>query len=202
MSKKTIFNSNNTGHVTKTYQMFFGDSLGLGDTVNVVNKRLERLKEQQRAKGWFPTEVSMVQDRIDMLKVPKDTADLMVKTILWQAVTDSIASRGIGAMLLPHLTNTEAVSAVAEWNRIECLTGDHEVLTPNGWKFITEVTTEDEVAQWDKDTRELKFVNPTDTIKRPHKGKLYHFTDVNGNVDQMVTPNHRMPFWNKECIPN
>ena len=119
--KKTVFNSNNKGHITKTYPMFFGDSLGLGDTVNVVNKRLERLKEQQRAKGWFPTEVSLVQDRIDMLKVPKDTADLMVKTILWQSVTDSIASRGIGAMLLPHLTNTEAVAAVAEWNRIEVI---------------------------------------------------------------------------------
>ena len=43
---RTVFNENNTGHITKTYPMFFGDSLGLMDTVNVVNKEIESLKEK------------------------------------------------------------------------------------------------------------------------------------------------------------
>ena len=45
---RTVFNEQNTGHITKTYPMFFGDSLGLLDTVNVVNKEIENLKEKQR----------------------------------------------------------------------------------------------------------------------------------------------------------
>ena len=45
---RTVFNESNTGHITKTYPMFFGDSLGLVDTVNVVNKEIEMLKEKQR----------------------------------------------------------------------------------------------------------------------------------------------------------
>ena len=43
---KTVFNDKNTGHVVKSYPMFFGDSLGLVDTVNVVNKEIESLKEK------------------------------------------------------------------------------------------------------------------------------------------------------------
>ena len=44
---KTVFNDKNTGHIVKSYPMFFGDSLGLVDTVNVVNKEIESLKEKE-----------------------------------------------------------------------------------------------------------------------------------------------------------
>lgn len=121
---KTVFNKDNQGHLTKNYPIFFGDSLGLLDTVNVTNKRIEALKEQQRSNAWYPTEVSMTQDRQDMINVNRDTADLMVLTISWQHLTDSITGRSIGAMLLPHVTNPEAEVMISEWSNIEFVHGE------------------------------------------------------------------------------
>lgn len=121
---RTVFNSNNTGHITKKYPMFLGDSLGLHDTVNITNKAISDLKEKQRAFSWYPTEISLTQDKSDMLKVNKSTVDLMTLTIHWQHLIDSVAGRSIGAMLLPHVTNSEAEAMIAEWCRIEFVHGE------------------------------------------------------------------------------
>lgn len=101
---RTVFNESNTGHITKTYPMFFGDSLGLVDTVNVVNKDIEMLKEKQRGGRWYPTEISLSQDKQDMTFAPQAIVDIMNLAISWQHTTDSVAGRSIGAMLLPHVT--------------------------------------------------------------------------------------------------
>ena len=116
---RTVFNQNNKGHITKSYPMFFGDNLGMYDSVNITNPRIEELKELQRSMGWFATEVALSQDRSDMKTVNKDTVDLMVKTIMWQSMTDSIAGRSVSALLMPHVTNSEAESMIAEWARME-----------------------------------------------------------------------------------
>lgn len=113
---RTVFNSKNTGHLTKEYPIFFGDSMGMFDTVNIVNPRIEALKELERAQKWFPTEVGLSQDRQDMLTVSKSTVDLLIKTIIWQSMTDGIASRSVAALLSPYVTNPEAEAAIAEWS--------------------------------------------------------------------------------------
>ena len=119
MENRTVFNQDNKGHITKSYPIFFGDSLGMYDSVNITNKKIEELKELQRSMGWFPTEVSLSQDRSDMKSTSKDTVDLLVKTIMWQSMTDSIASRSIAALMSPHCTNSEADCMIAEWSRME-----------------------------------------------------------------------------------
>lgn len=119
MEKRTVFNQNNTGHLTKTYPIFFGEDLGMYDSVNIINKRIEQLKELQRSMAWYPTEVSMSQDRLDMQRTDRDTSELMVKTIMWQSMTDSIASRSIAALMSPHVTNSEADCMISEWSRME-----------------------------------------------------------------------------------
>lgn len=119
---RTVFNENNTGHLTKSYPMFLGDSLGINDTVNTVNKKVAELVELQRSLNWHPTtEVNLTQDRMDMLNSSKDVVELMTLTIGWQSMQDSIAGRSIGALLLPHVTNPEAETLISEWNRMECV---------------------------------------------------------------------------------
>ena len=121
---RTVFNEKNTGHITKQYPMFFGDSLGLLDTVNIVNKEIEDLKEKQRSFRWYPTEINLSQDKQDMLTAPKEIVDLMNKTISWQHLTDSITGRSIGAMFLPHVTNPQAEVMISEWSNIEFVHGE------------------------------------------------------------------------------
>lgn len=121
---RTVFNEKNTGHITKHYPMFLGDSLGLLDTVNVTNEAIEALKEKQRGGRWFPTEIGMAQDRQDMVNAPKNIVDIMSKAISWQHTTDSVAGRSIGAMFLPYVTNPEAEVMISEWSTIEFVHGE------------------------------------------------------------------------------
>ncbi|MBQ0111539.1 MAG: ribonucleotide-diphosphate reductase subunit beta [Bacteroidales bacterium] len=120
----TVFNEKNKGHITKHYPMFLGDSLGLLDTVNVTNEAVEALKEKQRGGRWYPTEISMAQDRQDMVNAPKHIVDIMSMAISWQHTTDSIAGRSIGAMFLPYVTNPEAEVMISEWSTIEFVHGE------------------------------------------------------------------------------
>ena len=121
---RTVFNEKNTGHITKSYPIFLGDSLGLLDTVNVTNEAIEGLKEKQRGGRWYPTEIGMSQDRQDMDNAPKEVVDIMSMAISWQHTTDSIAGRSIGAMFLPQVTNPEAEAMISEWSTIEFVHGE------------------------------------------------------------------------------
>lgn len=103
----TVFNAKNQGYVTKKYPLFMGEQLGLFDTVNVAYPAIEKLYQQQLAQVWNEHEVDLTQDRMDMLRVPKETADLMVKTLSWQHLADSVAAKSIAALLLPFCTNSE-----------------------------------------------------------------------------------------------
>ena len=74
-------------------------------------------------------------------------------------------------------------------DKVHCTTGDHEVLTSNGWKFIPEVTMDDEVAIL-KDGK-LVYEKPLEVHHYPdYEGKMYRIK--NSNIDLDVTANHRM----------
>jgi len=103
----TVFNKNNTGYLTKKYPLFLGPEMGLFDTINVAYPEIEKMYQQQLSQIWNEFEVDLTQDRMDMTRVPKETTDLMVKTISWQHLADSVAAKSIAALLLPYCTNSE-----------------------------------------------------------------------------------------------
>lgn len=72
-----------------------------------------------------------------------------------------------------------------------CMTDDHDVLTLNrGWVPIAEVTTNDLVAQLNRTSNKLEYVNPLETLVFDHEGEMYEI-ETQG-VSQKVTLNHRM----------
>jgi len=103
----TVFNAGNKGHHTKKYPLFFGEDLGVFDTINVTHPEIEKLYHQQMGQIWNEFEVDLTQDRMDMKQLPEGVVDLMVKTIGWQTLADSVASRSIAELLLPHCSNNE-----------------------------------------------------------------------------------------------
>jgi ribonucleoside-diphosphate reductase beta chain len=117
----TVFNSKNRGYVESKYPLFLGQQLGLVDTIRVNYPELEELYQKQVSQIWNETEVSLVQDKQDMLVTSKDTVDLMVKTISWQHLADSVASRSISGLLLPHITNPELEMLVNVWSFFETI---------------------------------------------------------------------------------
>lgn len=74
-------------------------------------------------------------------------------------------------------------------DKIHCLTDDHDVLTLDGWKPISQIVKEDKVATL-KDGK-IVYEHPIDVLHFPnYKGKMYRIK--NQQVDLDVTINHRM----------
>jgi DNA-directed RNA polymerase II subunit RPB2 len=73
-----------------------------------------------------------------------------------------------------------------------CLTPEHEVLTESGWVAIDKVNTGMKVAQLNKETEMLEYVNPNETFEFDHTGDMYEFATEGGGFSQKVTDNHRM----------
>ena len=103
----SVFNADNTGHLSKKYPLFLGEDLGLFDTINVVYPEIEQLYQQQLAQIWNEFEVDLTQDRMDMMRLDPQVVDLMIKTISWQHLADSVACKSIAGLLLPFSTNSE-----------------------------------------------------------------------------------------------
>ena len=71
-----------------------------------------------------------------------------------------------------------------------CLTPDHDVLTKDGWVAIDKVTTGMKVAQLNRETDTLEYVNPKETFTFDHEGDMYDVKTQGVNL--CTTLNHRM----------
>lgn len=74
---------------------------------------------------------------------------------------------------------------------MESLTGDTMLLTPSGWRYITEIHDGDVVAQYDPDSHSYSFVKCKTVPATTHE----YLYEITGNYSRQVTsPNHRV-FW-------
>lgn len=135
---KSVFNKDNVGYLTNEYPIFLGDTLGLFDTINIKYPELEDLYQLQISQIWNEYEVDLTQDKMDMSRLPKDVVDLMVFTISWQYLIDTVAAKSITSLIIQHCTNSEAeglFTAQAMFEIIHARTYSHIVkqtfLNPN-----------------------------------------------------------------------
>jgi len=75
------------------------------------------------------------------------------------------------------------------FDKVHCLTMDHEVLTSTGWKFYNQLTMDDNIATLNDG--KVDYQKPLKLLHFPnYQGKLY---TIKGNdIDLQVTSNHRM----------
>lgn len=73
----------------------------------------------------------------------------------------------------------------------ECLSGAHELLTPIGWKNISDITEDDLIAQWDQNTEEISFTKPV-RVSNHFSEDVWLFETEQGHLRQEVSGNHRM----------
>jgi len=71
-----------------------------------------------------------------------------------------------------------------------CHDDQTRILTASGFKYFKDLTDDDQVAQFDEDTREMSFVTPQVRTVRDWDGELLHFQSR--SLDMMLTPTHRM----------
>lgn len=75
--------------------------------------------------------------------------------------------------------------------RDECLTKDHFLLTPTGWKSVSEIRIGDLVVQFDKDTKELSFAKVQQTSTHVPE-KTYVLKTEQNQLSVHCSPNHRI----------
>lgn len=176
----------------KPKSLFLGPPMGLIENMDNSHPAIWDLYKKLKSMDWDETEIDISSCREEFKTRPPEAVRLMISTLAFQFEADSNAAH-IARLMYPFINNTELMCYITELAKNECLTPDHEVLTPDGWKRIDQVTTDDKVAQWDRESFEISFVKPTEVIKKHHSGLMYHFLSERGNVDQIVTPDHRMP---------
>lgn len=90
------------------------------------------------------------------------------------------------------LTNTNDIIRLII--RDECYSDAHELLTPKGWKNISEITKDDLVAQYSEETRKITFTHPTNVSSHDAE-YTWVFDDTPGDMVKLeVSPKHRMIF--------
>ncbi len=184
-----VFNSSKTDY--NKVSLLLGDQdVGLFDTVNKQYPEIWKLYKAQKSQDWDENEFDYSSCNVEFKSCSKSQYDMMIRTLAWQWEADSVASRAIAPILAPFISSSELWAAWLKVTEIECLTPDHEVLTPTGWKSIATVTKEDKVAQWDEGV--ASFVHPTNTIKKAFSGQVYSFKNTQNHMNQVVTPNHRL----------
>lgn len=120
----TTFNKHNTVHLEGgKAPLFMGQQLGVIDTINVTHPIFEKLYQTQLSQIWNEFEVNITQDKLDMMNMPKNTVDMMVRTIMWQHAADSVASRSIIECLGDHITNSEFHDYATIWSFFETIHG-------------------------------------------------------------------------------
>lgn len=77
-----------------------------------------------------------------------------------------------------------------------CHDEETRILTQDGWKHFRDLTDDDQVAQWDQETRVMSLVKPEVRTVRGWDGPLYHFK-TKGGLDMMLTGTHRMRIGNQ-----
>ena len=116
---RTVFNEKATGHITENYPLFFGEQMGVYDTVNRKYPQIFDLYNRQAGMIWYSSEVDVTRDRIDLLQARPDVVETMMLNIQWQTAMDSIAARSVGTLLERHVTNPEMSSLIKVWGFFE-----------------------------------------------------------------------------------
>lgn len=78
----------------------------------------------------------------------------------------------------------------------DCYTGDHEVLTKNGWINIEQYVNDnmsDEVMTFNNVTGLQYYDYPTSKIKKQYTGEIIHV--IGDEVDLKITPTHRVLYY-------
>lgn len=103
--------------------LFFGQPLGLMDTINVHYPQLERLYKKVKSLDWDETEFDFEPCRIEFLKMGSVMAQPMIRQIGWQWETDSMVARMLAQIMGVFLTDGPASDLYLEIARQEIIHG-------------------------------------------------------------------------------
>jgi hypothetical protein len=142
-----------------------------------------------------------INKNTSFLKENEGSEDSVVR-ILIDCILQKAGVKNRNGRIYPKevlVREVEKYKALIEANNSfgECVDGETEILTTNGWKFIKDITNDEEIVTINrKGVVETQKIN--EKIVKQHKGVMYHI--YNDNIDMMITPYHKMLFFDKDDI--
>ena len=119
-----IFNVNKTAEQYEDVKLFGNGDVGLLDTVNKRFPKIFDLYKEMKQLDWDELEFDFSQCLIDFEKAPQDVTDMMIKTIMWQWESDSVASQCPAVLIAPYEPCTEQWEAELRINDNESVHGN------------------------------------------------------------------------------
>lgn len=116
---KNIFNTEKTDYLVPS--IFLGQEMGLFDSIHKPYPKLFDLYKDMKSMDWDELEFNFSGCNAEFKTCDPVTADLMIKTLSWQWVTDSIAARSIYAITAPFITSNELNALYQEIGKNEIL---------------------------------------------------------------------------------
>lgn len=106
---------------TPSYPLFMGENLSLHDAIDTQYPELEKLALLQRDQFWKETEFDLTSDNTQWPSIPKNTQDIAIYNLSWQALGDSIVGRAPIMALMPFCTNPELEEVLVYWQFFEAI---------------------------------------------------------------------------------
>jgi len=137
-------------------------------------------------------EYAEMRDKIEFMQnIDNNTISGLALAVARSVFNEGVSLFASFVMLLNYQRygKMKGMCTIVEWSiRDECNDKDTDVLTVDGFKNITEISTNDLVAQYSADGT-IQFVNPSRVVKTL-TNEQYIFTGTHFNHN--VTPQHRM----------
>ena len=124
-----IFNVDKTAEQYEDVKLFGNGDVGLLDTINKNFPKIWSLYKEMKALDWDEFEFDFSQCLVDFEKAPEDVTEMMVKTIMWQWESDSVASQCPAVLIAPYEPCTELWEAELRIN-------DNESVHANAYSEI------------------------------------------------------------------
>ena len=146
----------------------------------------EKLTEQ----FWLDTRVPLSNDLDDWRKLSPAEKDLIGKVFGGLTLLDTMQSESGVEVLRKDVRTQHEEAVLGNIQFMECYTKGHQLLTYDGFKDISEITEDDFVLAYNKDTNTTRFEKVV-KISSHKADKIYHFHNKHF-FDLKVSPGHRM----------
>lgn len=137
-----------------------------------------------------------IQDPVAIKKIETffSTYSPKVKLAVFSGAGEGVSLFSSFAILLSFNIDGrfKGLAQIISWSALDeqCLHPNTQILTPAGWKKVSEYTEGEKIAQYDPELGTINFVVPTQYIKT--KTKQIIQVSKPGSFSQRLTPNHTM----------
>lgn len=146
---------------------------------------------------WLPEKVPLSNDLPSWATLTADEKETTTHVFAGLTLLDTIQGKVGAISLIPDAITPHEEAVYCNIAFMECLTGEHDLLTPSGWRPVSRISKDDLIGQYNPESHRIEFVHPVE-VSSHVADRTYLFTSDSGTVRQHVSAGHRVVFETRE----